>query len=85
MKSITIHGLDDELDREIRENAKNQGTSLNKTIKRLLKKALGIKSPTEPDYRSEFMDLFGVWSEEDYREFIESTEDFNVVNPEDWK
>jgi hypothetical protein len=85
MKSITIHDLDDELDREIREKAKNQGTSLNKTIKRLLKKALGIKSPTEPDHRTEFMDLFGAWSEEDYREFMESTEDFNVVDPGDWK
>lgn len=85
MKSITIHGLDDELDREIREKAKNQGASLNKTIKRLLKKALGLKSPTEPDYRSEFTDLFGVWSEEDYREFTESTEDFSVVEPGEWK
>ena len=85
MKSITIHGLDDELDREIRKKAKNQGTSLNKTIKRLLKKALGIKSPTEPDFKSDFMDLFGVWSEDDYREFIESTEDFNSVDAGDWK
>ena len=85
MKSITIHGLDDELDREIREKAKNQGTSLNKTIKKLLMKALGIKSPKEQDHRSEYMDLFGVWSDKDYREFLESTEDFNAVDPGDWK
>lgn len=85
MKSITIHGLDEELDREIRENARNQGMSLNKTIKKLLKKSLGIKSPHEADHKEEFMDLFGVWSEEDYREFLEATEDFNAVDSGDWK
>ena len=85
MKSITIHSLDDELDKEIREKAKNQGTSLNKTIKRLLEKALGLKSTKEPNHKDEFMDLFGVWSKEDYLEFFESTEDFNRVDPEDWK
>ena len=85
MKSITIHGLDDELDREIREKAKNQGTSLNKTIKRLLEKALGLKSTKKPNHKDEFMDLFGVWSEEDYLEFFKSIEDFNTADPEDWK
>ncbi len=85
MKSITIHSLDDELDKEIREKAKNQGTSLNKTIKRLLEKALGLKSTKEPNHKDEFMDLFGVWSEGDYLEFFESIEDFNIADPEDWK
>ena len=85
MKSITIHDLDDELDREIREQAKKQGMSLNRTIKKLLKKALGLKSPKEPDSRGEFMDLFAVWSEEDFGEFIESTKDLDIVNAEDWK
>ncbi len=85
MKSITIHSMDDELDKEIREKAKNQGTSLNKTIKRLLEKALGLKSTKEPSHKDEFMDLFGVWSEEDYLEFTESIKDFNIADPEDWK
>lgn len=85
MKSITIHSLDDELDKEIRERAKNQGTSLNKTIKRLLEKALGLKSTKEPNHKDEFMDLFGIWSEEDYLEFFKSTEDFNIADPKDWK
>ena len=85
MRSITIHGLDDELDKEIRAKAKNQGTSLNKTIKRLLKKALGFKSQTGQDYRDEFMDLFGVWKEEDYKEFIESIKDFKAIDSGDWQ
>lgn len=85
MKSITIHGLDDELDKEIRKKAKTQGISLNKTIKRLLTKALGLKSPTEPNHKDVFMDLFGVWSEEDYKEFTESIAEFKIVDPGEWK
>ncbi|MGD2246059.1 MAG: hypothetical protein PVI11_05885 [Candidatus Aminicenantes bacterium] len=85
MKSMTIHGLDDKLDKEIRKEAKSQGISLNKTIKRLLTKALGLKPPTEPNYREEFQDLFGVWSEEEYKEFTESMEDFEIVDHREWK
>lgn len=85
MKSITIHGLDDELDKEIREKAKTQGMSLNKTIKKLLKKALGLRSPTEADHKEEFKELFGVWSEEDFREFTESSNNFKTVDPGDWE
>ena len=33
MKSITIHGLEDPLDTLIREKARQEGLSLNKTIK----------------------------------------------------
>jgi len=45
-----------------------------------LEKALGIKSQKELNHQSEFMDLFGVWSEEDYKEFTESVKDFEIVD-----
>lgn len=44
MKSITIHNVDDPLDRLLQERAKSQGMSLNKTIKFLLAESLGITS-----------------------------------------
>ena len=44
MKSITIHGLDGKLYERIKEKAKRQGLSLNRTIKNLLEKSLGIKN-----------------------------------------
>ena len=49
MKSITIHNLDDKLDSLIREKAKKQGISLNKTIKTLLRKSLGLGKNIEKD------------------------------------
>jgi len=85
MKSITIHNLDDRLDSLIREKAKEQGTSLNKTIKLLLKKSLGLYSNNDEDRKDDFLDLFGVWKKRDKNEFDENTKEFRKVNPEEWK
>ncbi|NQU64649.1 MAG: hypothetical protein HQ517_10260 [SAR324 cluster bacterium] len=60
MKSISIHGLDDVLDEMIKEKARKQGNSLNKTIKRLLEEAIGIKPKDTEERKQEYADLFGV-------------------------
>lgn len=83
MKSITIHGMDDDLDRLIREKAAADGKSLNKTIKNILEEALGMR-PSR-DHREEFMDLFGSWSKEDRQEFEKASEDLRQVDPGDWE
>ena len=85
MKSITIHGLQDPLDSLIRKQAKKQGISLNKTIKKLLAESLGLKSKKEVDDRKEFMDLFGVWTEDDLTEFSRAVEDFGEIDEREWK
>lgn len=84
MKSITIHNLDDLLDRGIREKARFYGLSLNKTIKKLLEDSLGI-SDRKHDNKTLFEDLFGVWSKEDLREFERKTKNFEKIDPGDWK
>jgi len=84
MKSITVHGMDKQLDQKIREKADEQGTSLNKTIKGLLQKALGI-IPQKKDHEDEFMDLFGIWSDDKARKFTSNIKEFESVDIEDWK
>jgi plasmid stability protein len=84
MKSITIHGLDDTLDKRIRETAKRKGISLNKTIKKLLEKALGINQEKQKDHRGDYMDLFGTWSEEELKEFNNATSDSRKIDRGDW-
>jgi len=85
MKSITIHGLEDPLDSMIREKAKNQGLSLNKTIKKLLEEALGIKKRSTLEHKKDFLDLFGTWTAEDLKEFTLNTKDLDQVDQEDWQ
>ena len=80
MKSLTIHGLDEQTYAIIKQQAKINGSSLNKTIKKLLQKSLGLMNK-----ESDFDDLSGVWSEEDLQEFKDRQGSLRVIDPEDWQ
>ena len=85
MTSITIHGLNEPLDRLIREKAHKDKTSLNKTIKILLSEALGLNTSEPKNYKDDFLDLCGIWGVEEGKEFTTNTKDFSEINEEDWK
>jgi len=85
MKSITIHGLDELLDRTIRNLADREGLSMNKTIKKVLRSALGLDDQGKMTRREQFTDLFGTWTKQDLEEFQENTADFSRVDPSDWQ
>jgi len=84
MKSITVHGIDEETEKLINQLAKSAGTSVNKTVKELLAKALGLDKD-KPDHRDEFIDLFGIWTEDDEQEFLRAAKDLETVEPGDWR
>ena len=84
MKSITIHGLDGPLDTLIREKARRQQLSLNKTIKLLLEESLGLTGRGSKNHRDEFIDLFGVWTTEDKSNFIAANKELNSIDPGEW-
>jgi hypothetical protein len=85
MKAITIHGLDEPLVTLLEARAKAEGLSLNKTIKILLEKALGVK-PRDPDgHRRDFEIFRSKWTSSDLSEFEKASADFERVEPEDWK
>lgn len=85
MKSITIHNLDERLSKLIEKKARESGTSLNKTIKKLLSQALGLTPKVDSSKSDEFLDLSGVWNENDFQDFNNNVEDLGKVDPEDWK
>ena len=85
MKSITIHGLDGKLYERIKEKAKRQGLSLNKTIKNLLEKSLGIRQHDGTDHREDFIEFSGVWTETEAKEFAGAIEDFENIDHGDWQ
>lgn len=84
MKSITIHGLDDYLDRKIKEKAEVEGISINKVIKKALEEAFGNKK-NSVDNKEEFMDLFKTWTQDEQIEFEKVVADFEKINHEDWQ
>lgn len=84
MKSITIHGIDTETEKLIKKRAKSEGKSVNKIVKGLLAKALGIDKDKH-DNREEFLDLFGIWTEDEEKRFFAGIKDLEQIHSEDWK
>ncbi|MBE3108950.1 MAG: ribbon-helix-helix protein, CopG family [Acidobacteria bacterium] len=84
MKSISVHGITEEMEKAIEERAKSEGKSVNKIVKELIAKALGI-GDKPPDNRAEFADLCGVWTEAEATEFMELIAYFEVVDGKDWQ
>lgn len=41
-------------------------------------------SPNSPNREKEFLDLFGVWSAEEVKEFNEQVDNFEKIDQEDW-
>ncbi len=83
MKSISVHGIDDEMEKKIGERARNAGKSVNRIVKDLIAKALGM-GDKPPDNRAMFEDLCGVWTEEEEREFLASIADLETTDEKDW-
>jgi hypothetical protein len=84
MKSITIHGLDAETEKLLKKRAKTERMSVNRTVKGLLGKALGL-GENKKDNRDEFIDLFGLWTEDDEKGFSEAIQDLETAHPTDWQ
>jgi hypothetical protein len=83
MKSISIHGIDSKLEQVIKERAKKEGRSVNKIVKDLIAQGLGL-GDKPPDNRAMFVDLSGVWTEAQEREFLDSIADLETTDEEDW-
>ena len=81
MKSITVHGLDEETAKLIAKRAKSEGRSVNKVVKELIGKSLGLGGGKK-DNRDEFMDLCGLWTDKEAQEFLESIDDLEVIEEE---
>ncbi|MFH0919956.1 MAG: hypothetical protein V1913_06300 [Fibrobacterota bacterium] len=83
MKTISLHGIDNALNDHIREHATAMGLSVNKTVKSLLEKSLGMAKET--GQKGLFDDLCGVWSKKEEQEFRKKTKGFEKIDPADWK
>jgi len=84
MKSISVHGIDEEMEKAIEGRAKNEGKSVNKVVKELIAKALGI-GDKPPDNRAEFADLCGVWTKAEAAGFMELISDLEITDAKDWQ
>jgi hypothetical protein len=59
--------------------------NLNKIVKMLLRKALGLEKRHNGDQKADFAEFSGVWSQADARHFEKKTEDLRKVDSRDWQ
>ncbi len=84
MNAITVRNLPPSVAKAVKDKARKEKLSLNKAIVRLLEEATGV-SPKESDTHHDLDHLAGVWSEEEYREFMEALREQRQIDPEMWK
>jgi hypothetical protein len=84
-KSLTIHDIEDTLEKLIRERANTLNQSLDKTVKNLLRDSLGTETGIKraDRRRKEFTDLFGAWTPADIEEFFRAIGSLNAVRASD--
>jgi len=84
MGAITVRNLPPEVARRIRQKAKKERISMNRAVVSLLEKAVGVSSAKEKQ-EEVYHDLdrfFGVWSREEYEEFMEALREQRQIEPE---
>ena len=85
MKSITIHGVDDHLAGLLKQEAERSGSSMTRTVKRLLEEAMGLKPHPAGHNREHFESFLGIWSKQDEVDFKTACADFERIDDRDWK
>ncbi len=84
-RQITVRGVDDALDRLLKEEAERMSTSVNQTALRLLRRSLGLE-PSPPSAGYDDLDaLAGTWSADEARVFDEELRLQRKVDPKLWK
>lgn len=86
MKTLTIRGIDDELEKAIRDTARKKQESLNQTVLKLLKSSVGLsKSKAFPKY-DDLNELAGTWTAKEETAFYQNTQSLmNEVDEEIWE
>ncbi|MFZ0243955.1 MAG: hypothetical protein WAL90_20100 [Desulfobacterales bacterium] len=84
LKSITIHGVDEPLVKLIKSKAKEEGLSINQTIKNILGTTLGVKPKNYLANAKRFEEFCGIWSKTEVKEFDKNTEALSKVDSKDW-
>ena len=83
MLNISIRGIPPDLAKALQEEKDRRGQSLNRTVRELLRRALGL-GPNSP-YDNGLAAHAGTWSEQDLQEFEHATSAFGQIDEELWK
>ncbi|MBI5101057.1 MAG: hypothetical protein HZB33_04395 [Nitrospirae bacterium] len=76
MGAMTIRGLDDSTVTALKEKAKQEGTSINAALIKIIRKELGIEKKKHTAVYHALDHLAGTWDKKDFAEFQKNVKDF---------
>jgi len=82
MRQLTLRQIPEEVDRELRQLASRNGTSLNQTVIVALQQGLGLAPPAK---RRRDLSSLGNWTAEEVAEFDKNTQVFRQIDDELWQ
>lgn len=90
MDQLTLRGFDAELERRLRELARERSLSLNKAAMLLMRRGAGLAPPADRPEGGRTVDaaldrFIGVWSVEEERQFLRSLAELDDIDPELWE
>jgi hypothetical protein len=85
MSQITIRGLDNEVEKRIRNEAKQKGKSLSKVVLDMLYEHTGRKKEKQSPRGDSLRNLAGGWSRKEADRFLESIKSCEQIDKDMWK
>jgi len=87
MSQLTLRGVDTVLDQRLRGEAKQRGTSLNRTVLALLGESLGLRGQSTQSERTydDLDHLIGGWTEDEAAEFDDRLRQVRRLDTEIWE
>ena len=84
-RQLSLRGVDRELERLLRREAQRRGLSLNQTVLRLLREALGIAGPVRGRVFDDLDHLAGTWTEKEAEDFEARLREMRGLDEELWR
>ena len=85
MSAITLRNLPPRVAKAIRDKARKERLSMNKTVIKLLEEATGATPESKRVVHHDLDRFFGTWTKEEADAFDEALREQRQVEPEMWK
>ena len=85
MKAVTLRNLPPELERTIRQRARDRGWSLNRAVTSVLEESLGVQDRTRRARYHDLDELAGSWTKREADEFDRHLAAQRTIDPDAWR
>lgn len=85
MTTMTLRGVDDTIAAVLKEKARQEETSVNAVMLRILRESLGIDKKKRSAVYNDLDSLAGTWSSQESDDFLRATAVFEKVDEDMWK